>query len=50
MTMYPMNADDLLTVLVAKLKAKGPDHRGEYICWCPYHADGQEACGGWPND
>jgi len=32
---------DLLVSVVAALKVvRGPDHRGEYVCWCLFHADG----------
>jgi len=33
---------DLLSAILERLKVvRGPDHRGEYVAWCPYHDDGQ---------
>jgi len=33
---------DLLGEVLARLRVVcGPDARGEYVCWCPFHADGQ---------
>jgi hypothetical protein len=32
----------LLKEALARLRVvRGPDARGEYVCWCPFHADGQ---------
>ncbi len=37
-----MNASDQLVQLLPHLKVvRGPDKRGEYVAWCPLHADGQ---------
>ncbi len=34
--------DDLLSRILPHLHlVRGPDHRGEYLCWCPFHPDGQ---------
>lgn len=33
---------DLLRETLARLRVvHGPDTRGEHVCWCPFHADGQ---------
>lgn len=38
----PTAASHLLEQILPKLSVvKGPDERGEYIAWCPFHADGQ---------
>lgn len=32
----------LLNEVLARLRVvRGPDARGEHVCWCPFHADGQ---------
>ena len=31
----------LLTLLPHLRKVRGPDSRGEYVCWCPFHPDGE---------
>jgi hypothetical protein len=32
----------LLKKILASLRiARGPDARGEYVCWCPFHPDGK---------
>ncbi len=37
-----MNASDQLVQLLPHLNVvRGPDKRGEYVAWCPLHADGQ---------
>ena len=34
--------EELLKQIIAKLDGvRGPDKRGEYIAWCPFHPDGQ---------
>lgn len=33
---------ELLPEILQRLHVvRGPDPRGEYVCWCPFHADGQ---------
>ncbi len=33
---------DLLQAVLARLRVvRGPDAKGEHVCWCPFHADGQ---------
>lgn len=35
-------SDDLLRAILSALRVvRGPDHRGEYVAWCPFHRDGQ---------
>jgi len=38
----PEKHEQLLKTILPKLRMhKGPDGRGEYLCWCIFHADGQ---------
>jgi hypothetical protein len=37
----PRRDDLLAAVLKALPPVKGPDARGEHVCWCPFHRDGQ---------
>ncbi|HUW13097.1 MAG TPA: hypothetical protein VM537_25455, partial [Anaerolineae bacterium] len=37
-----LEAKELLHKLLPHLQVvRGPDARGEYVCWCPFHADGK---------
>jgi hypothetical protein len=37
-----LDAEQILQLILPKLKVeKGPDARGEYLCWCCFHRDGQ---------
>ena len=37
-----LSNSQILAVLLPHLQVvKGPDHRGEYVCWCPFHPDGE---------
>lgn len=48
MTLLPDS--QILTALLRRLRpVKGPDSRGEYICWCPFHPDGEGAPPHKPN-
>ena len=39
MTLLPDS--QILAALLPHLQVvKGPDSRGEYLCWCPFHPDG----------
>lgn len=35
------DADLLRNILTHLRVVRGPDARGEYVCWCPFHPDGQ---------
>ncbi len=37
-----MKTHDLLKTVLGRLRVvSGPDARGEHVCWCPFHPDGQ---------
>ena len=42
LTLMTLSSDsEILAAVLPKLRVvRGPDHRGEYLCWCPFHPDG----------
>jgi len=36
-----LKSSQLSEVLTYLRAVRGPDERGEYVCWCPFHPDGQ---------
>ncbi len=50
MTLREGSTDGMLAEVLGRLQVvKGPDQRGEYIAWCPFHSDGQGKAPHQPN-